>query len=101
MIDPRLIELIEEYATLPNGDIENICLYHDLKIYGDDADELLEVYAARFGVSVPPFCRTDYFPNEGDPVWDVARSLFRGRKEYKCLTIADLQKGIEDKKLEL
>lgn len=42
-----LIKLIEEYAGSLEDfpDIENVSLYHDLAIYGDDAEELLTKYS--------------------------------------------------------
>jgi hypothetical protein len=102
MADPELIKLIESaIGLLPEGDTGKMSLYHDLGIWGDDADELLEAYADKFGVEIAPFRWTDYFPNEGNPVWELLKNLFRARKEYKRLTIADLQRGIENKELEL
>jgi hypothetical protein len=45
MADPELIKLIESaIGPLPEGDTGKISLYHDLGIWGDDADELLEAY---------------------------------------------------------
>lgn len=52
-----LIKLIEEYAGSLEDfpDIENVSLYHDLSIYGDDADELLSKYSSLFHVSLDEF----------------------------------------------
>jgi hypothetical protein len=72
---------------------QHTSLYHSL-YRGEVAEKLYEVRIA-------PFRWTDYFPNEGDPVWDLLKNLFRAKKEYKRLTIADLQRGIENKELEL
>ena len=102
-INRDLIHLIEEYAgsieALP--DIENISLYHNLSIYGDDADELLSKYSSLFNVSMNEFHFNDYFPEEGDEIFGFIKGLFtRKRKEYKQLTIRDLQEGIINKKID-
>lgn len=101
MIENDLIVLIEEYTGhLVTDNIENLCVYHDLNIYGDDADELLSKYAKTFAVSLNDFHFTDYFPNEGDSIIETLKSLFTGKKQnYKPLTLGDLQKGIENKEL--
>lgn len=65
-IDIRLIALIESYVDkLDFANINDIALYHDLGIYGDDTDELLDKYADNFNVSIKEFPSRDYFPNEG------------------------------------
>lgn len=97
-----LIKLIEEYAGSLEDfpDIENVSLYHDLSIYGDDADELLSKYSSLFHVSLDEFHFNDYFPEEGDPIFGMIKDLFRGEeKRYKDLTIKDLQDGIINKKI--
>lgn len=100
-INSNLIKLIEEYTGSLAGfaNIENMSLYHDLSIYGDDADELLVKYACLFNVSMSHFRFKDYFPEEGDPMFDAIKNLLKKVREYKRLTIGDLQKGIENKKI--
>lgn len=101
-INKDLIKLIEEYAGNLDAlsDIENISLYHNLSIYGDDADELLSRYSSLFNVSMNEFHFSDYFPEEGDEIFGFMKGLFKGKeKEYKQLTIGDLQAGIINKKI--
>ncbi|WP_294476361.1 DUF1493 family protein [uncultured Bacteroides sp.] len=98
----ELIKLIEEYTgsleDFPN--IENVSLYHDLSIYGDDADELLSKYSSLFHVSLDEFHFNDYFPEEDEPIFGLIKDLFRREeKRYKQLTIKDLQDGIVNKKI--
>lgn len=98
----ELIRLIEEYTGSLEDfpDIENVSLYHDLSIYGDDADELLSKYSSLFHVSMDEFHFNDYFPEEGDPIFGMIKDLIRGKeKVYKSLTIKDLQDGIINKKI--
>ena len=111
MVDKELIKIIEEHAA-PfdiSDDMDNLSLYHDLDIYGDDVDEFFEKYINTFGVSVSYFCFHDYFPEEGwDTLGDIIaffKAIFTGKrekeKEYKRITIGDLQRGIDTGKLEL
>ena len=97
-IHPELLHIIEDcYGSLKRFDnIGDLSLYHDLSIYGDDADELLVEYARKFNVAFSDFKWTDYFPNEGfsTSIFDPIR-----KKKYKPLTISDLQRGIEAGKL--
>lgn len=101
-IDMNLIKLIEEYAGSLEAfsDIEGVGLYHDLSIYGDDADELLSKYSSLFNVSMDEFHFDDYFPEEGDPIFGLMKGFFTGKeKMYKRLTVGDLQEGIINKKI--
>ena len=102
LCDRDLIRLIEEYAGSLDAfsDIENISLYLDLSIYGEDADELLSKYSSLFNVSMNEFHFNDYFPEEGDEISGFIKGLFKGKeKKYKLLTIEGLQQGIINKKL--
>lgn len=101
-IDRDLIKLIEEYtgSLKAFSDIGNVSLYHNLSIYGDDADELLSKYSSLFNVSMDEFHFNDYFPEEGDQIFSFLKGLFsRRNKEYKRLTIMNLQEGIINKKI--
>ncbi|MGJ1421050.1 DUF1493 family protein [Sphingobacterium spiritivorum] len=95
-MDTRLIDLLQKYNSTDKALDENVRLYHDLNIYGDDAIELLNCFEEQFKVDLSRFRFTDYFPSEGD--W-ILPSLFRfltGKKpkEYKQLTLSDLNKAI-------
>lgn len=101
-INNELIKLIEDYAgsLKETANIEAVSLYHDLSIYGDDADELLMKYSQLFNVSMNNFQFKDYFPEEEDPMINMIKEVFTKRKEYRHLTIGDLQKGIEKQKIQ-
>ena len=101
-INDELIKLIESYAGSLKEivNIEATSLYHDLSIYGDDADGLLMEYSELFNVSMNDFQFKDYFPEEGDPMFNTIKEIFAKRKEYRYLTISDLQKGIEKQIIE-
>lgn len=101
MLDVKLIELIEQYNSSNKGLSEDMSLFHDLNIYGDDADELLEKYSEEFNVSLTNFKFSDYFPFEGDPIIPVIVSIIfkKKGKEFKRLTIRNLQEAIISKEL--
>jgi hypothetical protein len=97
MTDNGLIEFIEDQVgKLEFQGIEDMGLYHDLDIYGDDADELLTKYSKMFNVSLEGFRFSDFFPNEGSTLGEIWRFItLRPKKIYKRLTIGDLQNGIK------
>lgn len=103
MIAPELIKLIEAYSPmpLPEGDPAEIDLYDHLGIYGDDADELLNEYRKRFGVSLAGFDFASHFPGEGEEALPGAMRSLPWMKvhDYEPLTLGDLQRGIERKYL--
>lgn len=101
MLDKKLIDLIEEYNPLKECLMEDMSLYHDLNIYGDDADELLIKYSEMFNVSLSSFNFKDYFPFEGDEFVSAIIRFFTRKKrpELKRLTISHLQDAIELKEL--
>ena len=103
MIDPEPIKLIERYTSLPldGDDPAELDLYDHLGIRGDDADEMLDEYRGRFGVSLVGFERASHFPNEGEDIVPGAmrRLPWMKTQSYLPLTIGDLQRGIELKYL--
>ncbi len=96
MINKKLIELIEQYHSSDKGLSEDLSLFHDLNIYGDDADELLGKYSEEFNVSMANFKFSDYFPFEGDPIIPfIVRFISKKKeKQFKRLTIRNLQEAI-------
>jgi hypothetical protein len=71
-------------------------LQKDLKIWGDDADEILIKFSTEFGVDVSRFPTGEYFEDEGDQTFKDIFSFFsKGkRRPKKILTIGDLEKSI-------
>jgi hypothetical protein len=65
-------------------------LYHDLGLAGDDAVELLDEVHARFGTGFTDFRFYDYFPDEGEVVWDRLERLLRIAVRRKPFTVAHL-----------
>jgi hypothetical protein len=76
-------------------------LYHDLNIYGDDANEFLTKYSRIFDVSIRNLNFAEYFPSEGDSILPTILRFITGRKrkKYKKLTLQQLQDSIETKEL--
>lgn len=101
MLNIKLISLLEEYSPIKSELKEEMSLYHDLNISGDDADEFLHKYSEAFNVSISNLDFADYFPSEGDPIFPAIIRFITGRKnrEYKRLTIKNLQEAIEAKVL--
>lgn len=99
----KVITLIAVFTT--SKDILNydIRIYHDLNIYGDDADELLEKYAKEFNVDISFFKFTDYFPEEGDILISTLIRILslKQRTKYKELKISDLIHAAETGILDL
>lgn len=84
-----------------NGYVDEISpetrLYEDLKIYGDDAVNLIEKFSTHFKVNISNFIYSKYFYNESHIIFpDFVRKLFGLTKEPKpSIRIKDLLKAIE------
>jgi len=73
---------------------KNSRLEKDLKIYGDDAFELIKAYSKRFDVDVSEFNIANYFSPEGGTF------LYRLINPAKnSLTVSDLENGVIKGKL--
>ncbi len=97
----NLYELIYEVTNHRIDDSDEFLrLEEDLGIYGDDAVEFMTSYAEKFGVDITGFCFDEYFNSETDKIsLFIAKLLGRSTKKKKSLTIADLKKGIRNKRL--
>ena len=69
-------------------------LQDDLKIYGDDASEILTKFCAEFDVKTNKFKFDDYFRPEPD--WT---DFFRKKKSYKKFVLGDLVEAIKSGEL--
>ena len=69
-------------------------LYHDLKLTGDDAVELLEALHAKFGTAFTDFQFAEYFPNEGEAAVDGVERLLGFAEPRKPLTIGHLSEVV-------
>ncbi len=69
-------------------------LQNDLKIYGDDASEILSKFCKEFNVDYKNFKFDNYFRPE--PGWV---DFFKKKKKYKNLTIRNLMEAIERSEL--
>lgn len=89
----------------------------DLKIYGDDADELLLNIHVQFGTDFLDFPYTEYFANEcspdmnyislvlEEPKWIILKLInkcnrafwwmFKTSKVYKSLTVGELYEAVQ------
>ncbi len=95
MLNSKLIILIEEYNPLKREVDGEMLIYHDLNIYGDDADELLNKYSKMFNVSLRNFKFSDYFPSEGYLISQIFTGWLKRRKQFKYLRVIDLNEAIE------
>ena len=79
----------------------NTTLQNDLKIYGDDAYEIITAFSKEFNVDISDFKPGDYFQPEGDAVILSILRLFRKKREpYKPLTLGALEQAVIKGKLE-
>jgi len=71
-------------------------LQRDLKIWGDDSDEILIKFSEEFHVDVSQFPIGDYFESEGDKSLSSIVRFFskRSKQPKKVLTIGDLEKSV-------
>lgn len=71
-------------------------LQRDLKIWGDDSDEILIKFSEKFHVDVSQFPIGEYFDDEGDKTFADLYKVFskRRRMPKKILTIGDLEKAV-------
>ena len=65
-------------------------LFHDLGMAGDDASEVLEEVAAKFGVIFPGFDFDRYFPQENEAFGAHLARMFRLRLRREPLTLEHL-----------
>jgi hypothetical protein len=78
----------------------NTTLQQDLKIYGDDAEEIIILLSKEFNVDISNFRLQDYFEPEGDGVILSIMRLFSKKKlPYKQLTLGDLELAVIKGKL--
>ena len=69
-------------------------IQEDLKIYGDDASEILLKFCKKFNIAYSDFNFDDYFKSE--PSWT---DFIDKKKEFKKFTISDLMIAMNTKKL--
>ena len=67
-MDRELMGLLQEYNPTSDGITEHTRLYHDLNIYGDDAEEVMTKFSEMFDVDLSEFSFMDHFPDEGDQI---------------------------------
>ena len=78
-----IIRMVAEQSGIPRAQIsQDSRLYHDLKIWGDDAGELLTEFRDVFQVDFTGFAFEDYFPPEA--------SWSKWPREFQPLTVREL-----------
>ena len=92
----ELLAMIQRVSGRKKPIPRSAALYQDLQIAGDDAYELFEMVAARFGTSFAGFDCQTYFPNESEalPLYLASRLGFRDRK-IPPLTVEHLLAVVE------
>jgi hypothetical protein len=93
-----LTQLIAKIAA--KKDVKpNERLWHDLKIGGEDAHEIIMFVHKNFEVNFDDFVFNDYFPDEGLSFRDVAAKVRKfPLSSKKELTVADLLQMIQTKR---
>lgn len=97
----KVWERVAGYAGVP---VESLSgqhrLWHDLKISGDDARDLLESLALEFGVSFDAFAVDTRFPAERDEgsLLFVVKRLLGAAPQYTPTTLDELLSVIVDQR---
>lgn len=119
----QVIQLVAKHALIQSTNLSiDTKIGEDLRVAGDDADELLTEFAAVFGVDMSGMDFATYFPEEASsemhyylttiakkkynsPVTNTVRflessfwRLFAKKEEYKTLTIGDLVRVASNRK---
>ena len=77
-----LAKILNYFAGRSGPIAEDMRIYHDLGIGGDDASELLEEIHSTYGTLWTGLQFDTYFPNEGEVFWKLWARRF-GVKEAK------------------
>ena len=93
----KLIKLINHYSSSRYDGATDKRIYHDIKIWGDDASEFMNKYSVMFNVDLNQFHMKDYFPNEGGFLLAKLPSSSNSiHSPYKELTVQNLLIGIKN-----
>jgi hypothetical protein len=95
--EPELVAMVQRMKCNHKQVPRSAAIYHDLRIAGDDAWELFEMIADRFGTSFTGFDWPTYFPNETQmgPIWWLAERLGHHETKWHRLTIGHMLAVIE------
>ena len=101
VIAARIVEIIAVHLGCPKSEISSqSSLYHDMKISGDDARDILEVIAREFNISFDDFDIDNRFPTERDEMsilfW-LKKKLRHSGRQYISTTLEDLISYVGDK----
>ncbi len=94
-IENEIIALLIEYCPYEIN-IETR-IFHDLFLYGDDADEFLVEYKNRYSVDFSKFDFNMYFPSEGDIIFPffIIKFFRLDIGTYKELKVKDLVEAVK------
>lgn len=100
-IEPAILKILSKYATIPQGAYNEIQLYRDLNLGGDDINDLFKEIEKEFDVTMSGFAHREYFPEErfyfALPLhWLGVRTSLHHSK-YKLFSIDDLVKIVRGK----
>lgn len=70
-------------------------IYHDLHIYGDDADELLVAINEQYGTTFDGFKFNAYFPNETEGLPRIAKWMGFRDKTVGSFTVGHLTECVK------
>jgi len=92
----------EQLGVLPESVNLTSRLRQDLGLNGEEAADLLELYALSFDVDIDAFRINDYFGADAGmiPVLSYLLWIFGNGRPLKTLTIADLVRAFDSGKLE-
>jgi hypothetical protein len=88
-IRDRLTQIIEKYTGRKTFQ-GSTRLFHDLHLYGEDADDMLGEFQKEFGVDFSEFEFSDYFPDETEMPFGFFLFIFLSREKKNPITIDHL-----------
>ncbi len=87
----EIIEVLRKYVSQKEKVLLNTKIFHDLRIYGDDAYEFLEELRNKYNVINKNFRASEYFPAEGEMPPKILILIWpKLLRRWKPLTAVDL-----------
>lgn len=94
-ISKEVEEIVREFCGNKEKLLPTTRLHHDLRIDGDDAAELLERVAARYGTNFDEMVFSKFFPDDSEALSYRLTSRLGWNSDKKALTIGHLTRVIE------
>lgn len=92
----EILRIVQHVCSTKKHLGDDVELYHDLSLFGDDAYEIFEEIHNKYGTDFGKFEFSDYFPNETEPIYHWRRKIFGYRdRNRKSFTFGHLVRVVE------